>query len=87
VCCQVIYYYVVLSVSREERYAEIWEDGLTRLEGALELVGFRIARGVVSVEVDAMSIMRYYVLILYSISTGMYEVVNGSTSNRWIWSV
>ena len=32
-------------------------EGLTRLEGALELVGFRIARGVVSVEVDAQSMM------------------------------
>ena len=62
-CCQVVYYYVVLFISAGNM-AKRRSGGLTRLEGALGLVGFRIARGVVSVEVDAQSMMHCLVLIV-----------------------
>jgi hypothetical protein len=43
----------VLFISLEICMVRERSEGLTRLEGALVLFAFRIARGVVSVEVDA----------------------------------
>jgi len=68
VCRQVVYYYVVLFIS-DGNMAKRRSGELTRLEGALELVGFRIARGVVSVEVDAQSMMHCLVLRVEPISS------------------
>lgn len=55
---QVVYYHIMLSISTLLITTLRTREGLTRLEGALLLtMGFRIARGVVFVDVDAISIL------------------------------